>query len=110
MSKDRKPATRRAWLAMLDKYRRDFDAPGSAEYWLPLLETASRDELRAIQDEKLSVVSPFLYETSDFYRRRFDRLGLAPSDIATVDDPLEWPPIDKTEFTAKRVPDMREKS
>jgi phenylacetate-CoA ligase len=98
MSTDRKDATRKAWLRMMDKYRRDFDAPGSAEYWSPSLETASRDELRAIQDEKLAVLSPFLYENSDFYRRRFDRLGLGPGDIANVDDLLKWPPIDKVEM------------
>ncbi|MDA0262022.1 MAG: AMP-binding protein [Proteobacteria bacterium] len=97
-SPNRKEATRRRWLDTLDTYRRDFLAPGSAEYWSPTLDCASRDELRAIQDTKLEALSPFLYENSDFYRRRFDRLGLTPGDIKTIDDLIKWPPIDKKEM------------
>ncbi len=99
MGKDRKAATRAKWLETLVSHRRDFDRPGSDEYWSPSLETASRDELRTIQNAKLGVLTPFLYENSDFYRRRFDRLGLIPDDIKTVDDLAKWPPIDKLEMT-----------
>jgi phenylacetate-CoA ligase len=99
MGEDRRAATRRRWLETLDKYRRDFEAPGSDDYWSPSLDCASRDELRAIQDEKIAVVTPFLYENSPFYRRRFDRLGLTPDDIRGVDDLAKWPPIDKKEMT-----------
>ena len=98
MAQDRKEATRREWMATLEKYRRDFEEPGSDEYWSPSLETASRDELRAIQDEKIAVVSPFLYENSPFYRARFEANGLTPDDIKTVDDLLKWPPVDKKEM------------
>jgi phenylacetate-CoA ligase len=95
----RADATRAAWLAVLDRYCQDRDAPGSARYWSPRLDTASRDELRAIQDAKLAAVVPFLYENSDFYRRRFDRLGLVPSDIRTVDDLVaKWPVVEKREM------------
>ena len=96
---DRAQATRRKWLATLDKYRRDFEQPGSAEYWSPSLDCASRDELRAIQDEKLAALTPFLYENSLFYRRRFDKLGLTPGDIRSVDDLIKWPPVDKKEMS-----------
>ena len=73
MDESRKDATRRKWLETLREYRRDFEAPGSQEYWSPSLDCASRDELRSIQDAKLAVLTPFLYENSDFYRRRFYR-------------------------------------
>ena len=96
---DRAAATRQAWLATIERHRHDRDAPGSAEYWSPRLDTASRDELRAIQDDKIAAVVPFLYENSDFYRRRFDRLGLIPSDLRTVDDLIgKWPVVDKLEM------------
>ena len=59
----------------------------------------ARNELIAIQSEKLAAVTPFLYENSAFYRRRFDKLGLAaPTDIQTVDDLAKWPVIDKSEM------------
>jgi phenylacetate-CoA ligase len=95
----RAEATRRAWLATMERHRHDRDAPGSADYWSPRLDTASRDEIRAIQDDKIAAVAPFLYENSDFYRRRFDRLGLAPTDLCNVDDlQAKWPVVDKLEM------------
>ncbi len=96
---DRAAATRQAWLATIEHHRHDRDASGSVEYWSPRLDTASRDELRAIQDDKIAAVVPFLYENSDFYRRRFDLLGLIPSDLRTVDDLIgKWPVVDKLEM------------
>jgi len=96
---DRRDSTRSKWMATLEEYRRDFDKPGADEYWSPSLECASRDELRAIQDAKLAVLTPFLYENSEFYKRRFDRLGLAPDDVNTVEKLGAWPVIDKMEMT-----------
>jgi len=97
----RAEATRRAWLATLERFCRDRDAPASERFWSPSLDCASRDELRAIQDAKLAAAVPFVYENSDFYRRRFDRLGLLPSDIRTVDDLVaKWPVVDKAEMMA----------
>ncbi len=93
--------TRTAWLATLEKFRHDWDGPATAAIWSPRLESASRDELVAIQNEKLRSVVPFLYENSDFYRRRFARLGLLPSDIRDVDDLVaKWPVVDKAEMMA----------
>ena len=77
---NRAEQTRAAWLSTLEKHRHDFDGPRSDEYWSPKLDTASRDEIIAIQNDKLAVVTPFLYENSPFYRARFDRLGLAAGD------------------------------
>ncbi|MGE0736937.1 MAG: phenylacetate--CoA ligase family protein [Alphaproteobacteria bacterium] len=95
---DRKAETRRVWLETMAKYRRDFERPGSAKYWSPSLECASRDELRAIQNAKIAAVTPFLYENSEFYRTRFDRLGLLPTDIRNVGDLAKWPVVDKKEM------------
>ena len=98
MSQDKKQLTRQRWLALLESQRIDFDGPGSEEFWSPARDCASRDELRALQDAKLKVLTPFLYENSDFYRRRFDALGLTPNDIQSVDDLSQWPPVDKKEM------------
>ncbi len=98
MTEARAARTREYWLETLARYRRDPDGPRSADYWSPSLDCASRDELRAIQDAKLAALTPFLYENSTFYRRRFDRLGLLPTDLRTVDDLPKWPVVDKTEM------------
>jgi phenylacetate-CoA ligase len=96
---DRAEATRNDWLATLEKHRRNFDAPARADMWAPALDAASRDEIIAIQNDKLAVLTPFLYENSGFYRRRFDSLGLVPSDIRTIDDLAKWPVVTKDEMT-----------
>ncbi|MCC7412388.1 MAG: AMP-binding protein [Gammaproteobacteria bacterium] len=98
MNRDRRERTRAHWLETLARYRRDPVAPGSAAYWSPGLDCASRSELRSIQNAKIAALTPYLYENSDFYRRRFDRLGLAPTDIATVEDLARWPVVDKAEM------------
>ena len=98
MAKDRAEETRSTWLATLDRYKRDALAPGSEAYWSPSLDCASRDELISIQNAKLAALTPFLYENSGFYRRRFDRLGLAPTDIRRIDDLPKWPVVEKTEM------------
>ena len=73
---DRAEATRRVWLDAIERHRHDPDKSASSDYWSPRLDTASREEIRAIQDDKLTAVAPFLYENSDFYRRRETGLGL----------------------------------
>ena len=100
MAQDRAEQTRSTWLTVLEKYQRDADAPGSQDYWSPSLDCASRDELIAIQNAKLAALTPFLYENSAFYRRRFDGLGLKPTDIKTIDDLAKWPVVDKSEMMA----------
>ena len=96
---DRAEATRNHWLATLETFKHDPDRAVNDEMWSPRLDGASRDELTAIQNQKLAAVTPFLYENSGFYRRRFDRLGLAPTDIATLEDLATWPVVDKSEMT-----------
>ena len=95
MIKNLKDKTRTAWLEVLAKHKLDADGPATDQIWSPKLECASRDELTAIQNDKLKFVTPFLYENSDLYRRRFDRVGLAPTDIQTGDDLTKWPVVDK---------------
>ena len=100
MTNSRAEATRAAWLDTMERTRYDAAAPGGTRLWSPRLDAASADELRAIQDEKIAAVAPFLYENSPFYRRRFDRLGLAPTDLKSVDDLIaKWPVLDKAEMS-----------
>lgn len=100
MNDARADRTRELWLATLEKFRFDASGPASAGMWSPRLDAASRDELISIQNEKLSVMVPFLYENSPFYRRRFERLGLVPSDIRGAGDLHKWPIVDKAEMMA----------
>ena len=100
MNEGRAERTRELWLATLEKYRYDADCPANVDMWSPRLDAVSRDELISIQNEKLNAAIPFLYENSPFYRRRFERFGMLPSDIRSVDDLHKWPVVDKAEMMA----------
>ncbi len=59
------------------------------------VETASRDELCALQLERLKWSLSHAYENVPFFRERFDAKGVHPSDLKTLSDLSRFP------FTAK---------
>jgi phenylacetate-CoA ligase len=90
---------RAEWLATLERHRGgNWMQPESEQFWAVRLDTASPDELRAIQSEKLRVVIRYTYECIPFYRRRFDAVGLKPGDIASVADLQKIPLTTKQEM------------
>lgn len=86
---------RAEWLATLDRYHRDRERPATPEYWSPSLDTASRDELAAIQSAKLRVAVRYVYECIPLYRRHFQRVGLEPGDIRSIEDLPKIPVMTK---------------
>ncbi|RFU44014.1 phenylacetate--CoA ligase PaaK [Paraburkholderia sp. DHOC27] len=69
---------------------------------LPLdpIETASRDELAALQLERLKWSLTHAYENSPVYRRKFDEAGVHPGEVKTLADLARFP------FTSKK--DLRD--
>jgi len=69
---------------------------------LPLdpIETASRDELAALQLERLKWSLSHAYENSPVYRRKFEEAGIHPSELKTLADLARFP------FTTKK--DLRD--
>ena len=69
---------------------------------LPLepIEKASRDELQALQLERLKTTLTHAYEHSIVYKRKFDEAGVHPGDLKTLADLSRFP------FTTKR--DLRD--
>lgn len=55
----------------------------------------SLDQLRAIQNEKLRFMAKYAYKYVPYYTKLFNRLGIVPEDIKTVDDLVALPIIDK---------------
>ena len=64
------------------------------------IETASRDELRNLQLERLQWSLAHAYASVPAYRRKFDVAGVRPADLTTLDDLARFP------FTTKQ--DLRE--
>jgi len=57
------------------------------------MERASREELERYQWRKLKETIARAYQTTGFYRRRFDEVGIKPDDIRSWDDFREKVPI-----------------
>jgi phenylacetate-CoA ligase len=55
-------------------------------YYNPLVERMSRDELLGLQFRKLKQQVEWAYTRSDFYKRKFQRAGVTPDDIQSLDD------------------------
>ena len=64
------------------------------------IETASRDEISALQQKRMAWSLRHAYENSPFYRKRFDEHGAHPDDFKTLSDLAKFP------FTMKQ--DLRD--
>ena len=57
-----------------------------SKYFQQEIETASRDEIIAIQNEKLVKQVKHVYENVPYYRAKMDEKGVKPEDIKSIDD------------------------
>lgn len=64
-------------------------------YFQPEIETASQEQIRAWQDERLAKQVKHVYDNVAMYRERMDELGIKPEDIKGVED------LHKLPFTTK---------
>ncbi|MEJ2365637.1 MAG: phenylacetate--CoA ligase, partial [Deltaproteobacteria bacterium] len=55
-------------------------------YWNEKIETLPREEITDLQLERLQVTLNRAYTKVDFYRHRFEELGLLPEDITSSED------------------------
>ncbi|MFT5116607.1 MAG: phenylacetate-CoA ligase [Kiritimatiellia bacterium] len=55
------------------------------------IEKASVDELRSIQLERLRSSLHHAYKNSQFYKQKFDDLGIHPDDLTSLDDLAKFP-------------------
>jgi phenylacetate-coenzyme A ligase PaaK-like adenylate-forming protein len=63
------------------------------------------EELRALQYRRLQALLTHAYASCPFYRERFDRAGLRPRDIRSLEDLAALPVLGKREIQ-ENVPDM----
>lgn len=68
------------------------------KYYQPEIECASREEIRAIQDEKLVKQVKRVYENVKYYRDLMDEKGVKPEDIQSVDDLHKLPFLTKADL------------
>lgn len=58
---------------------------------LEAIETASRDEIQALQLKRMRWSLSHAYENSPFYRRSFEKAGAHPDDLRTLEDLGKFP-------------------
>ena len=64
----------------------------------PKMEAISRDELHALQSERLRWTVKHEYDNVPVYRARMDAKGIRPEDIRDVDDLKYLPFMEKTDL------------
>ena len=69
-------------------------------YYQPDIETMSREDLEALQLERLQALVKRVYQKIPFYKESFDKAGIDPEDIKSLAD------LTKLPFTVKQ--DMRD--
>jgi phenylacetate-CoA ligase len=67
-------------------------------FWNEEAQTMPRDQLRAVQEERLRDVVTRAYEGAAFFRRRYDAAGVGPDDVKTLDDLSKLPTFRKQEL------------
>ena len=60
-------------------------------YYQPEIETASPEQMRAWQDERLVKQVQHVWDNIPFYRKKMEEKGLTPADIKGVDDLKKLP-------------------
>ncbi len=68
------------------------------KYFAPEIECASRDQIRAWQDERLVKTVHHVYENVPYYRSLLKEKGLEPGDIKGVDDLHKLPFLTKDDL------------
>jgi len=62
------------------------------------IETASREDIRDLQNDRLAETVEDAYENVDFYREALDEAGVSPDDIESVEDVSKLPFTTKEDF------------
>ncbi len=69
-----------------------------AKYYQPEFECMPRDEMKALQSEKLVKQVKHVYENVKYYRDLMDEKGVTPDDIKSIDDLHKLPFLTKSDL------------
>ncbi len=67
-------------------------------YYQPEIETASREEILKIQNEKIVKQVKYVYDHVPYYRRLMEEKGVSPEDIRSVEDIKKLPFLTKDDL------------
>ena len=67
-------------------------------YYQKEIETASREEIKALQDERLVKTIEHVYANNKYYRKLMDEKGVTPADIKSTEDLPKLPFLTKDDL------------
>ena len=67
-------------------------------FFHPEIECASREEMTAIQNEKLLSQVKHVWENVPYYRKKMEEKGVTPDDIKSIDDMYKLPFLSKADL------------
>ncbi len=67
-------------------------------YWNESIECMSREDMKALQSERLVKQVRYVYENVPYYKDLMDKKGVSPSDIKDVDDLSKLPFLSKADL------------
>ena len=73
------------------------------EYYEPELETMDREDLKRLQLQRIKWQLKRCYEGSEFYRIKFDKKGIKPEDVRSLEDVSEIPSVTKDELREEQT-------
>ena len=68
------------------------------KYYQPEIECASREEILALQNERLVKQVQHVWDNVPYYRKKMEEKGLTPADIQSVDDLHKLPFLTKDDL------------
>ncbi|MBW2064189.1 MAG: AMP-binding protein [Deltaproteobacteria bacterium] len=66
------------------------------KYWNPVLETLPHERIRALQLERFKRIFKWAYDRSKFHRSLYDKAGIRPEDINSLEDVRRVPLVEKS--------------
>ncbi len=69
-----------------------------SKYFQESIETASREEIKKLQDERLVKQVQYVYDNLPYYRNRMENKGIRPEDIHGIEDLHKLPFITKDDL------------
>ena len=67
-------------------------------YYQKEIECASREKIRAIQDEKIVKQVQHVWDDVPYYRKKMEEVGVTPQDIKSIDDLHKLPFLSKDDL------------
>ena len=67
-------------------------------YYQPEIETASREQIKAWQDERLVKQVKHVWDNVPYYRKKMEEKGVTPADIKSSDDLYKLPFVSKADL------------